>query len=208
MVRLSESDFTQLCFKRLGILGTLPANHFIVRYIGFGCSEDSSEGFRTLDGCLKDLCVFPHNFHLWDSAAICVPWFPPGSWVSLWEARIPSLLVLGQTLPAFPGWSCLWGSWSTTQTLGAAVGEGSQWLMQPQISPSASAPAPLSAGALRGWAIYQSVTVEVGGWPWRWWWLVANLLLADLNIEPHLRPQLPDAQKQKGPPTCLLLRAE
>lgn len=49
MVRPSGSNFTRLCFKRLGILGTPPANHFTVRNIRFGCSGDSSEGFRTLD---------------------------------------------------------------------------------------------------------------------------------------------------------------
>ena len=91
-------------------------------------------------------------------------------------------------------WGC--GGWRVTVTNAA-----------PDFTLCFSPSSPLSWSSA-GLSHISSVTVEVGGWPWRWWWLVATLLLADLNIEPHLRPQLPDAQKQKGPPTCLLLRAE
>lgn len=165
MARPLGSDVTWLCSKRLRTLGIPSASYFAVRNVGFGCSAGSSEGFRTLDPWLKDLCVFPQGIHLWDSVAICVPRFPPDSCVSLQEVGIPSLLILGLTLLAFPECFCLQGAWSTAQAPGAPAGKGprarAEWLVQPRIVPSASAIAPLSAGALWGWVIcHLSV--------WRW----------------------------------------
>lgn len=140
------------------------------------------------------LRFFSHLCSLVPSRLLCQPWRNRG---------IPSLLIQELTLPTFPEWFCLPGPWSTTQELSVPVGEGPRARVQQQVTVPAfnlrsSDGSPLSWNSAEKLSHMSYVSVEVGGWFWRWWWHAITLLLAGLNIGPHLRAEAPRCAEAHG----------